>query len=316
MVKHERSGAATARAATTSQQRPRRSCGDIDRCRARCREQARCAAGTHVAGRGRALVAAARTGALAWPARARRSQWHSNGMALRSAMPDRPGHTRLPQTRRQRIRAPELRRKLMAELSRAGPRRIGIIVSAAARRRRPPGAKRCSRPPGPQAWRCRISAAVQPSAGACRASSCTSTPARLARIAASARAGNLVRTLTALPPNKLDVSGYRRLLRELARRHGLQVALVFGNRSCSASAPVLFSRSRAPTPRAHRRHRASALAGPAAANARAPDVALVGKGILFDTGGINLKPHRSMLDMHTDMSGSAVALASSGALRS
>ena len=31
--------------------------------------------------------------------------------------------------------------------------------------------------------------------------------------------------------------------------------------------------------------------------------------MLFDTGGTNLKPHRSMLDMHTDMSGSAVALA-------
>ncbi|MGH8260015.1 MAG: hypothetical protein ACREUG_10020, partial [Steroidobacteraceae bacterium] len=46
----------------------------------------------------------------------------------------------------------------------------------------------------------------------------------------------------------------------------------------------------------------------------APDVALIGKGILFDTGGTNLKPHRSMLDMHTDMSGSAVALATLGAL--
>jgi leucyl aminopeptidase len=46
----------------------------------------------------------------------------------------------------------------------------------------------------------------------------------------------------------------------------------------------------------------------------APDVALVGKGILFDTGGINLKPHRSMLDMHTDMAGSAVALAALVAL--
>jgi leucyl aminopeptidase len=43
--------------------------------------------------------------------------------------------------------------------------------------------------------------------------------------------------------------------------------------------------------------------------ARSPDVALVGKGILFDTGGVNLKQHRWMLDMHTDMSGSAVALA-------
>ncbi|MGC1730056.1 MAG: hypothetical protein WA747_11860, partial [Steroidobacteraceae bacterium] len=45
-----------------------------------------------------------------------------------------------------------------------------------------------------------------------------------------------------------------------------------------------------------------------------PDVALVGKGILFDTGGINLKTHRSMLEMHTDMSGSAVALATLVAL--
>jgi leucyl aminopeptidase len=43
-------------------------------------------------------------------------------------------------------------------------------------------------------------------------------------------------------------------------------------------------------------------------NGGAPDVALVGKGILFDTGGTNLKPHKAMLDMHIDMSGSAVAL--------
>ena len=43
-------------------------------------------------------------------------------------------------------------------------------------------------------------------------------------------------------------------------------------------------------------------------------MALVGKGIIFDTGGINLKPHKSMLDMHIDMSGSAVALATLVAL--
>src|SRR5262245_45136306 len=37
-------------------------------------------------------------------------------------------------------------------------------------------------------------------------------------------------------------------------------------------------------------------------------VALVGKGICFDTGGHNLKPARYMLNMHKDMNGSAVAL--------
>ncbi len=54
--------------------------------------------------------------------------------------------------------------------------------------------------------------------------------------------------------------------------------------------------------------------GRAARRQRQPELALVGKGILFDTGGTNLKPHRSMLDMHIDMAGSAVALATLVAL--
>src|SRR5690606_34974100 len=37
-------------------------------------------------------------------------------------------------------------------------------------------------------------------------------------------------------------------------------------------------------------------------------VALVGKGICFDTGGHNVKPARYMYNMHEDMNGSAVAL--------
>jgi leucyl aminopeptidase len=43
-------------------------------------------------------------------------------------------------------------------------------------------------------------------------------------------------------------------------------------------------------------------------------VSLVGKGICFDTGGTNLKTHKGMLDMHTDMEGSAVAVGSLYAL--
>src|SRR5690606_24259450 len=37
-------------------------------------------------------------------------------------------------------------------------------------------------------------------------------------------------------------------------------------------------------------------------------IALVGKGICFDTGGINLKTHKGMYQMHEDMQGSAVAV--------
>ncbi|CAI5712023.1 unnamed protein product [Peronospora destructor] len=41
-------------------------------------------------------------------------------------------------------------------------------------------------------------------------------------------------------------------------------------------------------------------------------IALVGKGVTFDTGGLNLKPTGSIEDMHTDMCGSAAVL---GAVR-
>lgn len=40
------------------------------------------------------------------------------------------------------------------------------------------------------------------------------------------------------------------------------------------------------------------------------DVALVGKGVTFDTGGISLKPSKGMADMKQDMAGSAVVAAS------
>lgn len=123
-----------------------------------------------------------------------------------------------------------------------------------------------------------------------------------------AGATNLARHLTALPPNVLDAPAYRRLLGTLARRHGLtlrwngEAAL----RRLGANAFLAVSRGnqRRDAGIAHLAYRPRGRS-----RARAADLALVGKGILFDTGGTNLKPHRAMLDMHTDMAGSAVAVA-------
>lgn len=39
-----------------------------------------------------------------------------------------------------------------------------------------------------------------------------------------------------------------------------------------------------------------------------PSIAIVGKGVTYDTGGVNLKPARAMFGMHSDMTGSAVVL--------
>ncbi len=54
---------------------------------------------------------------------------------------------------------------------------------------------------------------------------------------------------------------------------------------------------------------------PAGATTDTPRVVLVGKGITFDTGGLQVKPVDGMLGMKTDMSGAAVVLAVLAACR-
>ncbi|HXA93666.1 MAG TPA: hypothetical protein VNU73_10485, partial [Steroidobacteraceae bacterium] len=126
-------------------------------------------------------------------------------------------------------------------------------------------------------------------------------------VGASARGNNLARWLTALPPNMLDARGYRRSIGELARRAGLSLRWLdeatLKRLGANAFLAVAAGNAERTAGIAHLRYR------PRRRRGAAPDIALIGKGILFDTGGTNLKPHRAMLDMHTDMSGSAVALA-------
>ena len=54
---------------------------------------------------------------------------------------------------------------------------------------------------------------------------------------------------------------------------------------------------------------------PSGASRKTPRVVLVGKGITFDTGGLDIKPAEGMLAMKTDMSGSAIVLAVLAACR-
>ena len=124
-----------------------------------------------------------------------------------------------------------------------------------------------------------------------------------------AEATNLARHLTALPPNTLDAAGYRRLLSSLARQHRLRLRwhgeAALARLGANAFLAVSRGNARRDAGIAHLAY----VPARRSRGASRPAVALVGKGILFDTGGTNLKPHRSMLDMHTDMAGSAVALA-------
>ncbi len=130
-------------------------------------------------------------------------------------------------------------------------------------------------------------------------------------IEATASGNNVARFLTALPPNVLDARSYRRFIVALARDHGLGVRWLderaLERLGAGAFLAVASGNAERTAGIAHLSYRPGRRRGP-------PDVALIGKGILFDTGGTNLKPHRAMLDMHTDMAGSAVALATLAAL--
>jgi len=127
---------------------------------------------------------------------------------------------------------------------------------------------------------------------------------------ATAAGNNLARWLTALPPNTLDARGYRRLLQDISRRLKLRFKF-YGEpalKRLGAGAFLAVSRGNGTRDAGivHLSYRPRGAASPV--------LSLVGKGICFDTGGTNLKPHKGMLDMHTDMEGSAVAVGSLYAL--
>ena len=125
----------------------------------------------------------------------------------------------------------------------------------------------------------------------------------LAQTLATAAGNNLARWLTALPPSTLDAGGYRRLLAEFARHLDLNFKFYGEAQLKRLGAGAFLAVSQGNASRDAGIVRLTYRPG----TATRPDVSLVGKGICFDTGGTNLKPHKSMLDMHTDMEGSAVA---------
>lgn len=116
--------------------------------------------------------------------------------------------------------------------------------------------------------------------------------------------GNLLcRELTVLPPNELTPGIYRRRVRELAKQRGWRHEEydVKRLRKMGAGAFVAVAQGSA--------EEDAAIVHLSYRHPRAKkSIALVGKGICFDTGGHNLKSARTMHGMHKDMNGSAVAL--------
>jgi len=120
-------------------------------------------------------------------------------------------------------------------------------------------------------------------------------------IAASLRVRDWVNTPTEdMGPQQLEDAA-----RELAAAHGAQIEVITGDALLEQNFPSIHAVGRAS-------HRAPRLIVLRWGNEGQPHVALVGKGVCFDTGGLDIKPGDGMRNMKKDMGGAAHALGLAG----
>ncbi|MHB8254667.1 MAG: M17 family metallopeptidase [Acidiferrobacter sp.] len=120
---------------------------------------------------------------------------------------------------------------------------------------------------------------------------------------AGARGNHLARALSVLPGNYLTPSLYVKRVKDLAAKSGWRFRFLDEKRLTVMGAGAFLAVTRSAAVGSgivHLRY------SPRKATKR--PIALVGKGICFDTGGVSIKPARHMYGMHEDMEGSAVAL--------
>ena len=128
-------------------------------------------------------------------------------------------------------------------------------------------------------------------------------PARIAMAALQAAATALVRDLVNRPAGDLGPNALEAEAKRIAKAHKAEVTVTAGE-SLEAGYPLIHAVGKA----AAREH-APRLIELEWGDPRHPRVAIVGKGITFDTGGLDIKPSTGMRLMKKDMGGAAHALA-------
>ena len=117
-------------------------------------------------------------------------------------------------------------------------------------------------------------------------------------LAATARVRDLVNTPTQdMGPDELEA-----VTRGIAQAHGAEASAITGDALLEQNFPAIHAVGRAS-------HRAPRLLALRWGEASHPHVAIVGKGVCFDTGGLDIKPADGMRNMKKDMGGAAHAIA-------
>ena len=112
----------------------------------------------------------------------------------------------------------------------------------------------------------------------------------------------LVRDLVNTPANDMGPADLEEAARTLAAKHGAGARATVGDDLLRENFPLIHAVGRA----AARQPRLIDLTW---GDVDDPRVTLVGKGVCFDSGGLDIKPESSMLNMKKDMGGAATALA-------
>ena len=121
-----------------------------------------------------------------------------------------------------------------------------------------------------------------------------------ARLEAIANAEALSRDLVNTPSWDMGPGQLEDAFRALGQRHGARVEVIAGDDLLAANLPMIHAVGRAST-------RAPRLLDLRWGDS-GPSVTLVGKGVCFDTGGLDLKPSAGMLNMKKDMGGAATTM--------
>ncbi|MEW9834813.1 leucyl aminopeptidase family protein [Mesorhizobium marinum] len=122
-----------------------------------------------------------------------------------------------------------------------------------------------------------------------------------AYLARASEAAFLTRDLVNTPTNDMGPDELEAAVRALARSHKAKVSVTSGDDLLAANLPMIHAVGRASD-------KAPRLVDLVWGPRGAPKVTLVGKGVCFDTGGLDIKPPSSMLHMKKDMGGAANVL--------
>ncbi len=122
------------------------------------------------------------------------------------------------------------------------------------------------------------------------------------RVERQAAAHRLARDLINTPANDMGPDALEDAAHALARQHRATRRVTRGEALLRKNFPLIHAVGKAAG-------QAPRLVDIAWGDATAPRVTLVGKGVCFDTGGLDIKPSSAMLLMKKDMAGAATAMA-------